>query len=67
MTNTFFRQGCSLPVFLGTNVLFDGLGGDRLGGLGGVVDLGVGGGGGDRTPCFAGCEADHYTKQDQGQ
>ena len=44
----------------GSLVLFDGLGGDGRCVLGGVRDLRVRCGGGDRAPCFAGGHAQRY-------
>ena len=62
----FFRVPQPLALsLLDTLVLLDGLGGNRLGGLGGVVLRDVGGGGGDGSPGLATADAD--TKRQQGQ
>ena len=65
----FFRVPQPLALsLLDTLVLLDSLGGDCLGGLGGVVLRDVGGGGGDCSPCLASGDAyDNCAKHQQGQ
>ena len=65
----FFRVPQPLALsLLDALVLFDGLGGNRLGGLGGVVLRDVGGGGGDGPPCLTTGDAyGNCAKHQQGQ
>ena len=65
----FFRVPQPLALsLLDALILFDGLGCDRLGCLGGVVLRDVGGGGGDGSPCLAAGDAyDNCAKHQQGQ
>ena len=65
----FFRVPQPLALsLLDALVLFDSLGGDCLGGLGGVVLRDVGGGGGDRPPSLATADAyGNCAKHQQGQ
>ena len=66
---SFFIDASALRLsLLDALVLLDSLGGDCLGGLGGVVLRDVGGGGGDRPPSLATADAyGNCAKHQQGQ
>ena len=61
------REKCTegALLFLGTDVLFHGFGGDGGGGLGTVGGLDAGGGGGDGSPSLAGRDTDGEGDQEE--
>ena len=61
----FSRRDYAALLFLGTDVLLHGFGGDGSGGLGTVGGLDAGGGGGDRPQRFAGRDTDGEGEQEE--